>query len=117
MKTIIAAPNLLKIEKISFWPNRREAARAYCRLSQLPSCWAIEKAGRGGLIQSAKIKSVVFCPFADIVGEFPKQRTYAFHPTQFKELTQLKLNSPTVSTSRQNRFCANRSRDSYFNFC
>src|SRR5262249_20733655 len=27
----------------------------------------------------------------------PKQRTYAFRPTEFKELTQLKLNSPTVS--------------------
>jgi hypothetical protein len=32
----------------------------------------------------------------DTVGEFPKQRTYAFCPTESKELTQLKLNSPTV---------------------
>ena len=34
----------------------------------------------------------------DTVGEFPKQRAYAFYPTEFKELTRLKLNSPTVST-------------------
>jgi len=33
----------------------------------------------------------------DTVGEFPKQRAYAFYPTEFKELTRLKLNSPTVS--------------------
>jgi hypothetical protein len=33
----------------------------------------------------------------DAVGEFPKQRTYAFCPTAFKELTKLKLDSPTVS--------------------
>jgi hypothetical protein len=32
----------------------------------------------------------------DTVGEFPKQRAYAFYPTEFKELTRLKLNSPTV---------------------
>src|SRR5215468_12137926 len=34
----------------------------------------------------------------DTVGEFPKQRTYAFYPGEFKELTRLRLNSPTVST-------------------
>jgi hypothetical protein len=33
----------------------------------------------------------------DTVGELPKQRTYAFNPVGFKELTWLKLNSPTVS--------------------
>jgi hypothetical protein len=33
----------------------------------------------------------------DTVGEFPKQRTYAFYPIEFKELTQPRLNSPTVS--------------------
>ena len=27
----------------------------------------------------------------DTVGEFPKQRAYAFYPTEFKELTRLKL--------------------------
>jgi hypothetical protein len=36
----------------------------------------------------------------DTVGEFPKQRTYGFHSTEFKELTRLKLNSPTVSDWR-----------------
>jgi hypothetical protein len=35
----------------------------------------------------------------DTVGEFPKQRTYAFCPAEFKGLTQLKLNSPTVSSA------------------
>src|SRR5262245_22458225 len=33
----------------------------------------------------------------DTVGEFLKQRTYAFYPIEFKELTRLRLNSPTVS--------------------
>src|SRR5215510_7003067 len=33
----------------------------------------------------------------DTVGEFPKQRTYAVYPIEFKELTRLRLNSPTVS--------------------
>ena len=37
----------------------------------------------------------------DTVGEFLEQRTYAFRPTEFKELTQLKLNSPTVSPAKQ----------------
>src|SRR5215470_16499605 len=34
----------------------------------------------------------------DTVGKFPKQRTYAFYPAEFKELTRLRLNSPTVSS-------------------
>jgi hypothetical protein len=34
----------------------------------------------------------------DAVGEFPKQRTYAFHSTEYKEFTHLRLNSPTVSS-------------------
>src|SRR5262249_1679797 len=38
------------------------------------------------------------CGELDTVGEFPEQRTYAFCPIEFKELTQLKLNSPTVSS-------------------
>src|SRR5262249_32804160 len=38
------------------------------------------------------------CGNADTVGEFPKQRTHAFHPTEFKELTWLRLNSTTVSS-------------------
>ena len=37
------------------------------------------------------------CGNADTVGEPSKQRTYAFHSTDFKGLAQLKLNSPTVS--------------------
>jgi hypothetical protein len=37
----------------------------------------------------------------DTVGEFPKQRTYAFYPAEFKELTRLSLTSPTVSTRRR----------------
>ncbi len=39
---------------------------------------------------------------ADTVGEFRKQRAYAFHSTEFKKLTQLRLNSPTVSARRDN---------------
>src|SRR5262245_8012408 len=35
---------------------------------------------------------------SDTVGEFPKQRTYAFYPGEFKDLTRLRLNSPTVSS-------------------
>jgi hypothetical protein len=45
---------------------------------------------------SALISKLAFVA-QDTVGEFPKQRTYAFRPTEFKELTQLRLNSPTVS--------------------
>jgi hypothetical protein len=40
------------------------------------------------------------CPFGerDTVDEFPKPRTYAFHPIEFKEPTWLRLNSLTVSS-------------------
>jgi hypothetical protein len=34
----------------------------------------------------------------DTVGEFPKQRSYVLYPAKFKELTRLRLNSPTVSS-------------------
>jgi hypothetical protein len=46
-----------------------------------------------------RLLSVVPCGFGklDTVGEFPKQRTYVFCPTEFEELTRLKLNSPTIS--------------------
>ena len=37
------------------------------------------------------------CGDADTVGELSKRRTYAFHSTEYKELTLLRLNSPTVS--------------------
>jgi hypothetical protein len=35
----------------------------------------------------------------DTIGETSTQRTCAFHPTEYKELTRLRLNSPTVSRS------------------
>jgi hypothetical protein len=41
------------------------------------------------------------CLANDTVGEFLKQRIYAFRSTEFKALTQLKLNSPTVSFAKQ----------------
>jgi hypothetical protein len=41
----------------------------------------------------------------DTVGEFPKQRTYAFRPIVFKELTQLILNSPKVSVLWKEHSC------------
>jgi hypothetical protein len=44
-------------------------------------------------------------PRVDTVGEFPKQRTYAFYPIEFKELTQPRLNSPTVSAP-QGHICS-----------
>jgi hypothetical protein len=51
------------------------------------------------LRQRTERSPLISCPFGrmDTVGEFPKQRTYAFYPTEFKELTRLRLNSPTVS--------------------
>jgi hypothetical protein len=33
----------------------------------------------------------------NIVGELSKQRIYAIHSVEFKELARLRLNSPTVS--------------------
>jgi len=43
------------------------------------------------------------CPIgsADTVGESCKQRTDVFYPTEFNELTRLRLNLPTVSTLPQ----------------
>jgi len=38
-----------------------------------------------------------FARIFDTVGELSKRRTYAFHSTEYKELTRLRLNSPTVS--------------------
>jgi len=40
-----------------------------------------------------------FARIFDTVGELSKRRTYAFHSTEYKELTRLRLNSPTVSWS------------------
>jgi len=40
----------------------------------------------------------------DTVGEFHEKRTYAFRPTESKELAQLKLNAPTVSGSRRSEY-------------
>ena len=47
-----------------------------------------DHAERGGLIAPRHV---------DTVGEFPKQRIYAFYSIEFKALTRLRLNSPTVS--------------------
>jgi hypothetical protein len=46
------------------------------------------------------------------VGEFYRQRTYAVRPTEFKKLTQMKLNSPTVSglSKSHHRFAARGSQ-------
>jgi hypothetical protein len=44
----------------------------------------------------SKKREVTSSP-VDTVGEASKQRTYAFHSTEYEELTRLRLNSPTVS--------------------
>ncbi len=48
------------------------------------------------------------CGNSDTVGEPSKQRTYAFHSTEYKELTRLRLNSPTVSSSPKAHFLHSR---------
>ena len=44
----------------------------------------------------------------DTVGEFPEQRAYVYHSTEYKELPRLRLNSPTVSCSQKAHAAENR---------
>jgi hypothetical protein len=57
------------------------------KIRRAPQEWPSEK----------KLDILCPCGNADTVGEPSKQRTYAFYPIEFKELTRLRLNSTTAS--------------------